>query len=169
MGLLSRIGRNFADQFGKAGAMARGIPEDMLDRSWRPVEPWGMGHYAASPAVYGAMGAAGGGLMGAATNPNDPASGALAGAGTGAALLGGATGAMAGSVMLKRLAVAVARALKQQAPHISDEAAMAEASKIVQQPDAWAKLKAMGISDPRDGLSGQDRNFFNKNYRGDQY
>ncbi len=155
MGLLSRIGKEFKGQFGREGALARGIRPESLDTLYHPEQPWSLTDYAVvAPATYGAMAAPVGALLGAAGNPDDAGPGAARGMMEGAGLAAGGVAALGSPVMMKRMVVAIARAIKHQAPDMPDEAVMQkaqqEAQKLASRPDAWEQLKQFGINDPRD-------------------
>lgn len=120
MGLLGRIGKNVGQQF---------------------PETWG-GRAPLDGMVPSALlGAAGGGI-GAAAMPGDPTAGGMAaGAGMGAA----AGAAIPFSVAAKRIVMAVAKAMKQQAPDQADDMLMQQAAKFTQSaqsnPDARAQIE----------------------------
>lgn len=84
---------------------------------------------ASTPLSSGALGAGIGGALGAATG-GDAGEGAMQGAG-----LGAAAGAMGiAPLMGKRLVIAIAQALKRQAPQAPDEQVMLQAQKLLQNP-----------------------------------
>lgn len=108
MGLLSRIGQQF-----KADMPLRQMGSSTLD---------GM-------AAGGAGGALAGGLVGAGL-PNDMQGMVNPGTGLAAGMLGGA--AMGGAGGLRHIVMTIARALKQQAPEMSDDAILQAAIKEAQ-------------------------------------
>lgn len=122
MGLLSRIGKNVAEQF---------------PNSWRGRSPM-------ETVLPSAMLGASIGGIGAAAQPGDMTNDQF---GTAAGI-----GALAGAAVplgigAKRVVVAIARALKQRAPQLPDEAILGQAQKMAEaaqaNPSARAQLESI--------------------------
>lgn len=157
MGLLGRVG-----QLGKR-----------IGREWNEQAEYEggskLGSYLAGPPVLGGLTAAGfgGGAMaldaanGGGDDPYDRAREAAMIGGLG---MGGVAALASGTMGGRQLIIAIARALKKQRPDLPDEAVIQQAQSMASKPDAWETLKAMGIDDPRKGLSRSERDYFNSRF-----
>lgn len=152
MGLLSRIGKEFIGDFGEAGFKRReGRAPTWLET--RHGTPWTLNDYTVgAPGMYGAMGGGAGALFGAigATPPGgmSEGDGAIDGALRGAGIVGGGALALGSPVVMKRMVMAIARALTKKG--LPENDAIMAAQQIASKPDAWKQLQRFGINDPRD-------------------
>ena len=142
MGLLSRIGKEFSGQFGKTVPHHRWGETLGLTR-----EAMSLPQRASVPLSAGALGAGAGAAFGAASG-GDPMEGAMQGAGLGA--LAGGIGIA--PLMSKRLVIAIAQALKQQAPQAADAEVIQQAQKMAaaMQANPAARSQVEQILGPMD-------------------